>query len=107
MVDALSQNLSVIARFLGKGPSSRPAGRLLTDPGAVLMLQRTAAFTVRIPRSAGLPILVPEADGRSAKVTVEDDEPGPGDGKPKGAGPGAKTITDLASGLRARLAFDL
>lgn len=64
-------------------------------------------------------ILRTGADGR-ALLTVEDDGPGMGEGKPKGTGLGGKIISAMASGLRsaveldpahkgvrARLAFDL
>jgi len=65
-------------------------------------------------------ILQPDADGRRALLTVEDDGPGLGEGEPKGTGLGGKIITAMASslrsvvefdgahkGVRARLAFDL
>ena len=64
-------------------------------------------------------ILEPDA-GNRALLTVEDDGPGMGDGKPKGTGLGGKIVSAMAAGLRtaieldpghkgvrARLAFDL
>ena len=47
----------------------------------------------------------PDGDGR-AVLTVEDDGPGLGLGKPKGTGLGGKIISAMASGLRSGVEYD-
>ncbi|MEH6665110.1 MAG: histidine kinase dimerization/phosphoacceptor domain -containing protein [Brevundimonas sp.] len=48
-----------------------------------------------------------ERDGDTrAVLTVEDDGPGMGDGKPKGTGLGGKIISAMAQGLKSRLEID-
>ena len=39
-------------------------------------------------------------------LTVEDDGPGLGDGKPRGTGLGGKIISAMAAGLRAAIEYD-
>ena len=51
-------------------------------------------------------ILEPDADGKRALLTVEDDGPGMGDGAPKGTGLGGKIVSAMASGLRSALEID-
>ncbi|HST91889.1 MAG TPA: histidine kinase dimerization/phosphoacceptor domain -containing protein [Brevundimonas sp.] len=50
-------------------------------------------------------VLEPDANGR-ALLTVEDDGPGMGDGKPRGTGLGGKIVTAMASGLRSAVEYD-
>lgn len=48
-----------------------------------------------------------EADGRSrGRLTVEDDGPGLGGGKPRGTGLGGKIVSAMASGLRSKVEYD-
>lgn len=59
------------------------------------------------PGEGGEIRVILRADGDSrALLTVEDDGPGLGDGKPKGTGLGGKIVAAMASGLRSAVEFD-
>ena len=51
-------------------------------------------------------VLLERQDETRAVLTVEDDGPGMGDGKPKGTGLGGKIISAMAHGLRSKLEID-
>lgn len=51
-------------------------------------------------------VLLERHDDTRAVLTVEDDGPGMGDGKPKGTGLGGKIISAMAHGLRSKLEID-
>lgn len=51
-------------------------------------------------------ILEPDAGAARARLTVEDDGPGLGDGKPRGTGLGGRIVSAMASGLRTRVEYD-
>ena len=50
--------------------------------------------------------LEPDVRKGRAVLTVEDDGPGLGDGRPRGTGLGGKIISAMASGLRAAVEYD-
>jgi len=51
-------------------------------------------------------LLEPDAPNGRAVLTVEDDGPGLGSGKPRGTGLGGRIVTAMASGLRTRVEYD-
>ena len=60
-----------------------------------------------LPGNGGdIRVLLERQDETRAVLTVEDDGPGMGDGKPKGTGLGGKIISAMAHGLRSRLEID-
>jgi two-component sensor histidine kinase len=60
-----------------------------------------------LPGNGGdIRVLLERQDETRAVLTVEDDGPGMGDGKPKGTGLGGKIISAMAHGLRSQLEID-
>ena len=60
-----------------------------------------------LPGNGGdIRVLLERQDETRAVLTVEDDGPGMGDGKPKGTGLGGKIISAMAHGLRSKLEID-
>jgi len=51
-------------------------------------------------------VLLERQDETRAVLTVEDDGPGMGDGKPKGTGLGGKIVSAMAHGLKSKLEID-
>ena len=51
-------------------------------------------------------LLEPDAPNRRAVLTVEDDGPGLGEGKPRGTGLGGRIVSAMASGLRTKVEYD-
>lgn len=73
----------------------------------VTELVTNAAKYAYTPGEAGEIRVILKADGDDrALLTVEDDGPGMGDGKPKGTGLGGKIVSAMAAGLRSAVEFD-
>ena len=125
LIDELSKSLGPAVDSPRLVLEARPM-RVSTDQAVsrgvvVTELVTNAAKYAYAPGEGGEIRVILEPDGDSrALLTVEDDGPGMGDGKPKGTGLGGKIVSAMAAGLRsavefapahkgvrARLAFDL
>jgi len=86
--------------------------RVTTDQAVSLGVVVTELVTNAVkyaygPDQGGEIRIILKADGEGrALLTVEDDGPGMGDGKPKGTGLGGKIVSAMASGLRSAVEFD-
>jgi len=125
LIDELSKSLGPDAgspRIVLRAEPMRVATDQAVSLGVVVTeLVTNAAKYAYQPGEGGEIRVILEPDGENrALLTVEDDGPGMGDGKPRGTGLGGKIVAAMAAGLRsaveldpshkgvrARLAFDL
>ncbi len=111
LIDELSKSLGPGAGSPSIALEAEPM-RVSTDQAVslgvvVTELVTNAAKYAYAPGEGGEIRVILRADGKDrALLTVEDDGPGMGDGKPKGTGLGGKIVSAMAAGLRSAVEFD-
>ncbi|HEY0599088.1 sensor histidine kinase [Brevundimonas sp.] len=120
---AMDEYLEGLIAELGKSVAPGAGSPTLTLKAAPLAVSTDQAVSIGVivaelvtnavkyaykPGRGGEIRVILEPDGRPGRavLTVEDDGPGLGDGKPRGTGLGGKIISAMAAGLRAAIEYD-
>ena len=120
---AMNEYLEGLIAELGKSLAPDAASPTLTLKARPLAVSTDQAVSIGVivtelvtnavkyaypPGDAGEIRIILEPDERPgrARLTVEDDGPGLGDGQPKGTGLGGRIVSAMASGLRSKVEYD-
>src|SRR5690606_5865659 len=108
LTKSLAPGAGAPAISLRAAPLKVPTDRAVSIGVIVAELVTNAVKYAYAPGEGGeiRVVFEPGPDAGRALLTVEDDGPGLGDGKPRGTGLGGKIISGMASGLRSRVEYD-